>query len=205
MWPDFWLAFVLHLTSVPPLRSQDTTGSMQFPCSARTQLPRRELVRDALGTLVASIEQRQGPSGVGLRTIAFGGGAALDLGYLSTHDFGQQWQRLSWTGGTYITPAWQCAYSTYCAEAGASGAALLAVLLTDGEAADLQNFEAALAADPRVHMLVALVGFGPDHDASFTSFMALAARNPRVKLVSFTGEQNARAIGETLSRIVLYG
>ena len=176
---------------------------MCFPCSARTQLPRRDLVRDALGALVASIEQRQGPSGVGLRTVAFSGGAALDLGYLSSPDFAQQWQRLSWAGGTYITPAWQLAYGTFCAEAGASGAALLALLLTDGEAADLPSFEAALQADPRVHVLVALVGFGPEHDASFLSFMALAARNPRVKLVSFTGEQSARAIGDTLSRIVL--
>ena len=63
----------------------------------------------------------------------------------------------------------------------------------------------AVVIDPRVFVLVALVGFGPDHDASFASFQALAARNQRVKLVSFTGELNARAIGDTLSRIVLFG
>jgi len=168
-------------------------------------MPRRELVRDALGALVAAIEQRQGQGATGLRTVAFSGGAALDLGYLSSYDFGQQWQRLSWVGGTYIAPAWQLAYGTFASETGGAACALLAVLLTDGEAADLATFEAGLNADPRVHVLVALVGFGAEHDASFASFMALAARNPRVHLVSFTGEQNARAIGDTLARIVLFG
>jgi len=192
-------------TPTVPILLLDTTGSMNFPSSARAPTPRRELVRDALGALVASVERRQGQAAVGLRTVAFSGGAALDLGYLSSPDFAQQWQRLSWQGGTYITPAWQVAYGTFAAEAGASGAVLLALLLTDGEAADLQALEAALLQDPRVFVLVALVGFGADHDASFVSFQGLAARNQRVKLVSFTGEQNARAIGDTLSRIVLFG
>ena len=192
-------------TPTVPILLLDTTGSMNFPSSARTPTPRRELVRDALGALVASVERRQGQAAVGLRTVAFSGGAALDLGYLSSPDFAQQWQRLSWQGGTYITPAWQLAYGTFAAEAGASGAVLLALLLTDGEAADLPALEAALQQDPRVFVLVALVGFGEDHDASFVSFQGLASRNQRVKLVSFTGEQNARAIGDTLSRIVLFG
>lgn len=59
--------------------------------------------------------------------------------------------------------------------------------------------------DPRTYLLVALVGYGEDHDRAFASFSGLAARNSRVKVVSFANETNPAAVAATLSRIVLDG
>jgi hypothetical protein len=165
----------------------DTTGSMNFP-AAEPRIavppppPRRDVLRDALACFVQAVERRQGASGVGLRSLTFGGGAAYDLGYLSTHDMAQQWGRITWEGGTYLAPAWQLVANTFAAEVGtASGAALATLLLTDGEAADLPAFEAALRPEAHAFVLVALIGFGEEHDKAYKSFTGLAARNPRVK------------------------
>ena len=45
--------------------------------------------------------------------------------------------------------------------------------------------------------------FGAEHDAAFRQFSALAARNPRVKVVSFCGEGSPQAIADTLARLLL--
>ncbi len=118
---------------------------MNFATSARSPAPRRELMREALAHLVHAVERRQGAGGCGLRTVTFGGGQAYDMGYLSTPDMAMQWARITWEGGTYLAPGWQLVARTYAQEGAASGAVLMTLLLTDGDAADMPAFEASLA------------------------------------------------------------
>jgi hypothetical protein len=128
-----------------PMLLLDTTGSMAFAAAQRSPAPRHELVRQSLAAFVRHLEMRQGAGGCGLRTVTFGGGGAGDLGYLASPDLAQQWQRISWEGGTYLAPGWQLVQRIFAQEAAASGALLTALLLTDGEAADMPAFEAMLA------------------------------------------------------------
>ena len=40
----------------------------------------------------------------------------------------------------------------------------------------------APCSDPRTHVLVALLGFGEEHDRAYAQFAGLSQRNPRVKV-----------------------
>lgn len=113
------------------------------------------------------------------------------------------WQRLLWTGEHTLSAGWGALYGAYARESGAC-APLLALLVTDGPPRDAAALGAALGAQGGAHLLVALFGEGPDHDAGWAAWCALAAANPRVRALSFAGETSAAAAAESVCRQLLH-
>jgi hypothetical protein len=195
-----------------PMLLLDTTGSMNYPTSANDQTPRKDTVREAISLIVDALaaEDTQAAGeeeGGGLRTVTFADGRAVDMGDLNPNNLAEKWGDIRWAGGTRIMPGWNTLIDTYQDEFGQKPAAerplLLALVITDGEADDTDRFAQAIsAAAGGVYIVVALVGYGAEHDRALAAYKSIEANNAHVKTLTFASETNPQVIADALLRMI---
>jgi len=194
-----------------PMCLLDTTLSFTYGTSATDRTPRHDTVREMMGTLVAELEGNDSQAaheedGGGLRTVTFAGGRAIDIGDLNTRNLNEVWSQIKWEGGTYVMPGWNLLKRTYFDEFGSRRPedmpALMAIVITDGEASDLKEFETALATDTNSFVVVVVMGFGNEHANVMRSFNDVSAANSRVKVIDFGGGVDPANVAGVLKRMV---
>lgn len=195
-----------------PMLLLDTTGSMSYPAAEGSNVQRREVLGEAIGRIVeklaaadsqAAEEAAAGEDAGGLMTVTFAGGAAECIDDLNPGNWRQKWNRIAWGGGTRIMPGWNLLVETYLAEFGEvpkqDRPHLLALVITDGEADDTDQFGQTLAqAKGGTYVCVAVLGFGPEHDRALAAYQAISAANDHVRVVTFGSETNPDTIADGL-------
>jgi hypothetical protein len=196
-----------------PMLLLDVTGSMSEGADPRGTISRRDLVGRAIGTIVRELEVKDSQAeheedAGGLMTITFANGEATCIEDLNSHNLQDKWRHIRWGGGTYIVPGWNELVDTYNEEFGNLPAeqkpALLALIITDGEARDIDQFTQVLAqARGGVYIVVALLGYGSEHDRAEASWRQVAQRNPgHVQVMSFESETNPETIAHALLEMI---
>jgi hypothetical protein len=195
-----------------PMLLLDTTGSMNYGTSAQDQTPRKDTIKEAIGIIVAQLAAEDSQAGVeaeggGLRTITFAGGQAQDIGDLNPRNLEQKWSQIRWAGGTRIMPGLNALVKTYNDEFGARPPAqrplLMALVITDGEADDTAAFAQAIAqAAGGIYFALAIIGYGPDHDAALRSYQQIEAQNAHVKVLPFAAETDPAVIARGLLKMI---
>ncbi len=195
-----------------PMLLLDTTGSMNYPTSATDQTPRKDTIREAISLIVDSLAAEDSQAGHeaeggGLRTVTFADGQAHDWGDLNPANLAQKWADIRWAGGTRIMPGWNTLIDVYQDEFGQEPPdqrpLLLALVITDGEADDTDRFAQAISgASGGVYVVVALIGFGAEHDRALAAYKRIEDNNAHVKVVTFAGETNPEVIADSLLRMI---
>jgi hypothetical protein len=195
-----------------PMLLLDTTGSMNYPTSADDKTPRRDTVREAISLIVDALAAEDSQAageeeGGGLRTVTFADGNAHDIGDLNPSNLAQKWSNIRWAGGTRIMPGWNTLVDTYQDEFGQEPPAerplLLALVITDGEADDTDRFAQAIGgAAGGVYIVVALVGFGAEHDRALAAYKRIEDHNAHIKTLTFGGETDPQVIADALLRMI---
>lgn len=194
-----------------PMLLLDTTGSMNYGTSEHDKTPRKSTIREAISLIVARLaaadsQAAEEEEGGGLRTITFADGRAHDLGDLNPDNLIQKWNLIEWGGGTRIMPGFNLLLKTYTDEFGNEPVAerplLLALVITDGEADDTEAFKNTIArAAGSMYVVLAIIGYGPEHDRALRAYQQVEAQNAHVKVLSFAGETDPEAIAEALFRM----
>lgn len=199
-----------------PMLLLDITGSMSWANSPNGGDDRRTIISEALSTIVsrlaaedsqAEAEKAAGEDAGGLMTITFADGQAQELGDLSPENFREKWASIQWGGNTRIMPGWELLMQTYMEEFGNVPALdrpqILALVITDGEALDTQEFATALSQLKGVgHACIAVMGFGGEHDTALKLYQDVAAGNPNVRVVSFGNETNPNTIADAVDSLL---
>src|SRR5579864_5713308 len=142
-----------------PMLLLDTTGSMSYPVADGSTIQRRQVIGEAIGRIVevlaaedsqAAKEQAAGETDKGgLLTVTFAGGSAEELGDLNPDNLHHKWDSIRWGGGTVVMPGWEKLVDTYLEEFGdvqkVDRPHLLALVITDGEADDTDQFAQTLS------------------------------------------------------------
>jgi len=195
-----------------PMLLLDTTGSMNYPTSEHDQTARKDTIREAISLVVESLAAEDSQAGEeeeggGLRTVTFADGRAQDIGDLNPANLAQKWAQIRWAGGTRILPGWNTLIDTYQDEFGQEPPEqrplLLALVITDGEADDTDRFAQAIAgASGGVYIVVALIGYGAEHDRAMAAYQRIRESNAHVSVVTFAGETNPQTIADALLRMI---
>jgi uncharacterized protein YegL len=193
-----------------PMLLLDTTGSMSYPVADGSTVQRRQVIGEAIGRIVevmgaedsqAAKEEAAGEEAGGLMTVTFAGGSAQSLDDLSTDNWRDKWSAIQWGGGTQIMPGWEKLADVYMEEFGdvpkLDRPQLLALVITDGEADDTDQFAQTLAqAKGGVHVCIAILGFGQEHDRALQVYKQIEAQNDHVRVVTFGSETDPNTIAE---------
>ncbi|HEY7832063.1 MAG TPA: vWA domain-containing protein [Ktedonobacterales bacterium] len=195
-----------------PMLLLDTTGSMNYPTSEGDSTPRKDTIKEAIGLIVAELASEDSQAageaeGGGLRTVTFAGGNAEDLDDLNPNNLEQKWAGIHWAGGTRIMPGLNKLIGVYNDEFGKRPAAdrplLMALVITDGEADDTDQFARAVAqAAGGVYFALAIIGYGPEHDAAVRQYKAIEQQNAHVKVLPFAAETDPNVIARALLRMI---
>jgi hypothetical protein len=192
----------------------DTSGSMSYKAAEHSHIQRREVIGEAISALVAALEGKDsqaekeaaaGEDAGGVMTILFSGPEdAVSIDDLSSENVRDKWGAIEWGGGTYIVPGWEVLVETYKDEFGSRPAderpAILAVVITDGEAADYQDFVAEMEKlRGTVYVVMAVIGYGPEHDQTFNAYKKVEAHHPdNFRVVTFGSETDPQVIADSL-------
>lgn len=195
-----------------PMLLLDTTGSMNYPTAENDTTPRKDTIKEAISLIVADLAGQDSQAGHeeeggGLRTVTFAGGNANDLDDLSPGNLDQKWAQIHWAGGTRIMPGLNKLIEVYNEEFGSRPAAqrplLMALVITDGEADDTDQFARAVAqAAGGVYFALAIIGYGPEHDAAVRQYQAIEQKNAHVKVLTFAAETDPNVIARALLRMI---
>lgn len=199
-----------------PIVLIDTTGSMSWESAEGSNVSRREVLREAMGAIVSALwdkdsqaakEKAAGKNKGGLLAFTFAGGSAKELGDLTPENWQQIWDAIQWGGGTQIMPGWNLVIDAYLEEfenrSKLDRPALLAVVFTDGEAVDTNEFAQTLAdAGPGVHVVVAILGYGEEHDKALAAYRKVAESNHRIRVVTFDSVTNPKTVSDAVLSIV---
>lgn len=198
-----------------PMLLLDRTGSMHYGTSATNTTSRHATIGEALGIVVERLaaQDSQGENeagGGGLRTVTFADGRAEDIGDLNPSNFAHKWGQISWRGGTYIVPGFREIQRVYAKEFGLrpkdEQPALLALIITDGEAEDTETFthllNSAVSTNDNLYVEIAIIGYGTEHDQALARYREIASANMHVKVTSLAGETNPETIAATLLRMI---
>jgi hypothetical protein len=195
-----------------PMLLLDTTGSMNYPTSENDNTPRKDTIKEAIGLIVAELATEDSQAakeeeGGGLRTVTFAGGNAYDLDDLNPNNLEQKWASIHWAGGTRIMPGLNKLIEVYNDEFGPRPAAdrplLMALVITDGEADDTDQFARAVAqAAGGVYFALAIIGYGPEHDTAVRQYKAIEQQNAHVKVLPFAAETDPNVIARSLLRMI---
>jgi hypothetical protein len=193
-----------------PMLLLDTTGSMSYPAAEGSTLQRRQVIGEAIGRIVevmgaedsqATKEEAAGEDAGGLMTVTFAGGSAQSLDDLSPDNWHKKWDAIQWGGGTQIMPGWEKLADVYMEEFGdvpkLDRPQLLALVITDGEADDTDQFAQTLAqAKGGVHVCIAILGYGQEHDRALQVYKQIEAQNDHVRVVTFGSETDPNTIAD---------
>jgi hypothetical protein len=79
----------------------------------------------------------------------------------------------------------------------------MALVITDGEADDTAQFAQAIAqASGGVYVGLAIIGYGPDHDAALRAYQAIEQSNANVKVIPFGSQTDPQVIARALLRMM---
>jgi hypothetical protein len=189
----------------------DTSGSMEWPAAEGSTVTRVNLVGEALPIFVAALEkedsaaaeeQKDGSDEEGGLLVHGFADAHTELGDFNSSNFDRRWDAIRWGGRTYIMGAWKAAIQDFNKEFGGEvePPALLTLIITDGEAKDAAQFIPVLTeTNPNRFFAVAIVGYGPDHDATLASYKQAETANPKnVRIYSFDSLTDPRALANDL-------
>jgi len=195
-----------------PMLLLDTTGSMNFPTESGGQTKRRETIQEAIQIVVAELAKEDTQAaheegGGGLRTVTFAGGDAYDIEDLNPNNLHAKWGQIRWGGGTYIMPGLAKLLEVYKDEFGSRPAqerpTLLALVITDGEAEDTNEFARAISqVGGSMYMALAIIGFGEEHDRALHAYQQIAVNNKHVKVFSFGSETDPDTIAQALLHMI---
>jgi hypothetical protein len=140
-------------------------------------------------------------------TVTFAGGSAASIGDLSADNWRQKWSAIRWGGGTRIMPGWEKLVDDYLEEFGdvpkQDRPHLLALVITDGEADDTDQFAQTLAqAKGGVYVCIAILGYGQEHDRALQVYKQIGAQNDHVRVVTFGSETDPNAIADGLLSMI---
>lgn len=80
---------------------------------------------------------------------------------------------------------------------------LMALIITDGDADDSEQFAKALQqVSNRIYVVLAIIGYGPDHDNALNTYKMIQENNYHVKVLEFGSETNPQTIAQTLLKMV---
>jgi hypothetical protein len=195
-----------------PVLVLDTTGSQTYPVAEGSSLSRWEVVTEAMGIFVSKLgaedaqaakEKAAGEDAGGLMTITFAGGEAKVLGDLSPENYKAKLKGVQLGGHTEILPGWNEALQNYMDEFQDEPVderpQMLALVITDGEADDTDAFAAELVkAGSGKRVLVAIVGFGDEHDRALAAYKKVAEQNDRVRVMSFDSQTDPNVVAGDL-------
>ena len=200
-----------------PVALVDISGSMTWAVAANSDVQRRQVVGEAMGLLVKSLEdedsqaaaeQSGGSDEKGGLLVHLFSDHAEELSDLNSSNWRAKWDSIRWGGGTTIMPAWEAAQAGYLEEFGEVPAldrpVLLVLVITDGEASDWDQFSRVLEqANATRKFCVAIVGHGEDHDRTLAAYKAVEAKNGKnVRVVTFGGETDPTSIATDLILLV---
>jgi hypothetical protein len=190
----------------------DTTGSMNYGVSATDPTPRKDVIREAISIIVTTLGKEDSQaaheaSGGGLRTVTFAGGKAHDIDDLNPRNLREKWSHIRWAGGTRIMPGWNKLWATYMEEFGSRPPAtrplLMALIITDGDADDFDQFASALTrVGEGVYITLAVIGYGDEHDAAVRAYKRIQDTNAHVKVITFGSETNPETIARALLKMI---
>jgi hypothetical protein len=193
----------------------DTTESMNWSSSDTDPTARKDVVGEAIGTIVEVLaaadsqaaregEEQDDEEAGGLRTVLFSGNRpGRDIGDLNPENLQAKWNAIQWIGDTWIVPGFNALLQAYRSEFGSRPAEtrpiLRALVITDGEAKDGDQFDALLErVSGNMYVIIATVGHGRDHERAVAAYQAIAQRNAHLKVVNLSG-----ADPETISKTLL--
>jgi hypothetical protein len=199
-----------------PMLLLDTTGSMSYAAAEGSTVERRQVIGEAIGRIVevlgaedsqAAKEQAAGEDAGGLMTVTFAGGTAESIDDLSPDNWRDKWRAIRWGGGTQIMPGWEKLVDTYLEEFGEipkqDRPHLLALVITDGEADDTDQFAQTLAqAKGGVYVCIAILGYGEEHDRALQVYKQIEAQNDHVRVVTFGSETDPNTIADGLLSMI---
>lgn len=196
-----------------PMLLLDTTGSMSWPASATQDRPNRiEVVHEAIGGVVEALAKQDSQAaheegGGGLMTITFAGGTAKNIDDINPANLKDKWNGIQWGGGTEIMPGWNKLVDTFMDEFGSrprtERPTLLALVITDGEASDTDQFAAEMAkTSGDTYVCIALLGYGTEHDQAQAKYQQISDANKNFRVVSFGGETDPNQIAEGLLSLI---
>jgi len=191
----------------------DITGSMQLGTALDDKTPRCDTVREAIGIIVsiltaADSQGSREEDGGGLRTITFAGGKGSDIGDINPQNIKNKWSQIEFSGGTWIMPGWRKMKQVFEEEFGELPASerpqLMALVITDGEAEDTEDFASAMAREAKdnVTVCLAIIGFGEEHDRAMIAYETIAKKNANVKVIPFNSETDPNKIAKALLKMV---
>jgi hypothetical protein len=199
-----------------PILLLDVTGSNGEPAAPGTSIRRLDVILEALPQIVAVLgaedsqaaeEQAGGDEDAGgLMTITFANNSATVLGDLNPQNVAQKLREIQWGGTTYIMPGWDLVVENYMEEFGDTPITerphLLCLCITDGEALDTDQFAQVLSqAKGGIYIAVAILGYGPAHDAALAAYQQIASTNKHVRVVTFGATTNASDVAQGLLSI----
>lgn len=198
-----------------PMLLLDTTGSMTWSNTGPTrETPpsRWSVLSEALGGVVQKMAEEdsqrakeQAAAGDedegGLMTVTFAMGTDFSvdpddeptngkIGDLSPENWQEKLKAVVLGGGTEILPGWNALMEVYLDEFGDTAAQdrpkILAIVVTDGEATDTEDFASELAKQGnRTYVALCVMGFGDEHDRALKIYQDVAAKNDHVRVLTF--------------------
>ncbi|MGI8827506.1 MAG: vWA domain-containing protein [Chloroflexota bacterium] len=200
-----------------PILLLDVTGSNGEPAAPGSSVRRLDVILEALPQIVAVLgaedsqaADEQAAAGDdeagGLMTITFASNTAKVLGDLNPENITQKLREIQWGGTTYIMPGWELVVENYMEEFGDTPITerphLLCLCITDGEALDTDQFAQVLSQTKGgIYIAVAVLGYGPAHDAALAAYQQIATTNKHVRVVTFGATTNADEIAQGLLSI----
>jgi hypothetical protein len=194
-----------------PMFLIDTTGSMASPNAANGGTERRAVLLEALPAVVAKLaaldsqaaaeSAAAGDDEGGVMTYTFADGGFTKVGDLNPGNAHQLLGAIRWGGGTVIMPGWTALQEGYMEEFGDRPVTdrphLLAVIFTDGEANDTDEFAKALqSAKGGTYAVLCILGYGQEHDRAQAAYQAVAEANNHVRVVSFGNTDDPSIISD---------
>lgn len=203
---------------VEPMLLLDTSGSMTWPAAEGSKISRQQVVGEAIGKIVevlaakdsqAARERAAGADEAevgGLMTVGFADGAT-DYDDLNPVNLAAKWASIQWGGATHIVAGWERLTDIYVEEFGdrpkQDRPHLLALIVTDGEAQDGAQFAKTLEAQGgRTYVVVAVVGFGDDHDRTLEQYRRIESANGNVRVVTFDSVTDPATISASLLALI---
>lgn len=197
---------------IEPMVLIDTTGSMTWPNEDGGQIARKDVLGEAMGIIVEKLgaedsqaerEKESGEDAGGLMAVTFAKDNVQKIGDLSSDNWRAKWDQIRWGNGTEITPGWNALNEVYLDEFGDTPQLdrpkMLALVITDGEAEDTDAFAAEMAkVGKRAYVVLAIMGYGEEHDRALQVYQQVATGNDHVRVVSFGNTADPNRIADAV-------
>lgn len=199
---------------IEPMGLIDTTGSMTWPNEEDGQTARKDVLGEAMGIIVEKLgeqdsqaEKESEEDAGGLMTVTFAQGNVQKIGDLSPENWRAKWAQIRWGNGTEIMPGWNALNEVYLEEFGdvpqLDRPKMLALVITDGEAIDTDAFADEMRkVGKRAYVVLAVMGYGEEHDRAVSVYQDVASVNDHVRVVSFGNTTDPNRIADAVVSLV---